>query len=372
MENVSMRILFVWRKYDRVVGGVERMSIALMNEMAKRGHDIFLLSWDRADAVSYYEMDPRIDWKKLDEGDSNVRAGWGLRLRRALKIRKIVKKIQPDIILAFMDGVFLSVRVSVMGLGIPVAEAERCSAARFQFLSSKRYAGLIFQSLRLAKKITIQMESYKKDYPEYLHGRIVSIPNPVFQSTVQAYPEGEKGNKKYILSVGRLSYQKNYQVLLKAFAFLKNDFPEWYLRIIGEGESEADLKKMTLDLGIESHVEFLGATKNVSAAYSAAHIFCLPSLWEGFPNALAEALAHGLPAVGFSDCLGVCDLIGNENGILAKGKDDENSLAKALRRLMEDDTLRAEIGKKAKKSMQTYSPEEIFNRWEQFFIKAIG
>ncbi len=366
-----MRILFAWRKYDQVVGGVERMSIALMNEMARRGHDVFLLSWDREGATPYYEMDPRITWHKLDSGNPDRRAGWGVRIKRALKIRRFMKKSRPDIVLAFMDGVFLSVKLATLGLGVPAVEAERCSASRFKYLESGRYVGLIFQSLRLAKRITVQLESYRKDYPAYLRNRIVSIPNPVFQAEGHANPGGVPGQVKILLSIGRLSYQKNYTVLIKAFAALAPEFPEWTLKIVGDGEEKDVLINLVRDLGIKNRVEIMGAVKDVKALYGAAHLFCLPSRWEGFPNALAEALAHGLPAVGFAGCPGVSDLIGEGiNGMLARGSDNQDALAEALRSLMTDDKKRMRCGHAAVKSMEPYKPEAIFDAWERFFLQT--
>lgn len=364
-----MKILFVWRKYDRVVGGVERMSIALMNEMVRRGHDVALLSWDRAGAKTYYALDPRVDWHQLDAGNPDEKAGWGLRIKRSLAIRKIVKQIQPDVAIAFMDGVFLSVKLAVLGLHIPVVEAERCSAARFEYLSSGKYSKMIFQSLRLARNITVQLESYREDYPEYLRGRIVSIPNPVFPANGIANPAS--GNEKILLSVGRLSYQKNYSVLVKAFASLAAEFPQWQLRIVGDGEEKEQLQKLISSLGMGGRIGLVGTTDNVGDFYRGSHLFCLPSRWEGFPNALAEALAHGLPAVGFAECLGVCDLIEDgRNGLLAPGMDDPAALAGALRALMNDDAKRAEMGAEATRSMESYGPEAIFDKWEQFFLKA--
>jgi glycosyltransferase involved in cell wall biosynthesis len=365
-----MKILFVWRKYDQVVGGVERMSIALMNEMARRGHDIALLSWDREGAKSYYEMDPRIQWFKLEAQNIERKAGFLTRIKRMMKIRKIVKNYNPDIVMAFMDGAFLSVKLSVLGLDLPVVEAERCSVARFEYLRAGRFSWMIFQSLRLAKNITVQLESYRNDYPEYLRKRIVSIPNPVFEPGAYASP-GDARADKVLLSVGRLSYQKNFPVLLNAFDKLANEFPDWTLKVIGDGEDRPELEKRVAAMTHKNRVFFVGAVRDVSPHYIGAHLFCLPSRWEGFPNALAEALAHGLPAVGFQDCLGVRDLIHHEkNGLLATGMGDTDALAEALRVLMTDNIMRERMGVNAADSMKPYRPQAIFDQWENFFLRA--
>ena len=98
--------------------------------------------------------------------------------------------------------------------------------------------------------------------------------------------------------------------------------------------------------------------------YVQAHLFAIPSLWEGFPNALAEALSHGLPAVGFEDAAGVAELIrSGGGGWLAKGLGDEKALAAALDHAMADGEERAHRGKLAAQSMAVFAPEVQFDRW---------
>src|SRR5262249_23212441 len=139
-----------------------------------------------------------------------------------------------------------------------------------------------------------------------------------------------------LLSVGRLSYAKNFSVLIDTFAALTESFPDWELRIVGEGEDRGALEAQLARLpGLKGRVSLPGVYREIEEEYSAAHLFCLSSRWEGFPNALAEALAHGLPAVGFAGCDGVPDLIEpGQNGALATGNGDVVALADALAPLM--------------------------------------
>ena len=108
------------------------------------------------------------------------------------------------------------------------------------------------------------------------------------------------------------------------------------------------------------------ATADMSDIYRRASLFCMPSQWEGFPNALAEAMAHGLPAVGYRGCAGVRDLIVHgENGLLAEGNGNVQSLFETLDRLMADPMRRRRMEDAAIKSVQQYHPDLIFSRWEQ-------
>ena len=186
------------------------MSIAIMNEMAKRGHDVHLLSWDDDGATTFYPIDRAISWHKLALGNPDYKASLLMKIRRAQKTRKIVAKIKPDIAIAFQDGAFRSTRIYTMGMGLPVIAAERNAPTRFDHTSDGRRKNIIFQSLRLAKKVTVQFESYRKEYPLYLQKKIVTIPNPVKPSQNFATPSGQESKEKILLSIARLEYQKNF------------------------------------------------------------------------------------------------------------------------------------------------------------------
>ena len=143
--------------------------------------------------------------------------------------------------------------------------------------------------------------------------------------------------------------------------------------IAGDGEDRGKLEKSIAQHGLASRIKLTGATGDVERTYSQAHLFCLPSRWEGFPNALAEALSHGLPAIGFAECAGVRDLIRDgETGFLAQGNGDAATLTEALRRAMRDADLRGRMGQAAGESMRAYAPEKIFDSWEKFFENLAG
>jgi glycosyltransferase involved in cell wall biosynthesis len=254
-------------------------------------------------------------------------------------------------------------------MGIPVVAAERNAPTHFNFTSAARRRWLTFNAFRFAARILVQCQSYRELYPAYLRSNIVIIPNPVFPAERQSEPHKPTNGRFRILSVGRLSYQKNYTALINAFAPLSHAFPQWDLILVGEGEEHGDLAKLVAQHGIADRVSFAGTTKSVAESYSGSNLFCLSSRWEGFPNALAEALAHGLPCVGYADCAGVRDLIFHgENGLLATGSGNVDTLRAALQTLMSSDELRAEMGGNAALSVRRYEPSEIFNLWERTLL----
>jgi glycosyltransferase involved in cell wall biosynthesis len=275
--------------------------------------------------------------------------------------------------IAFQDGTFLATATAALGLGIPVVAAERNAPQRFDHLRAGKRRGLIFHTFRLADCITVQLDDYVEGYPLYLRSRIVSIPNPVRPAAALAGPEGMPGCTRYLLSVGRLSYQKNQSALIEAFALIVGQAPTWRLILVGAGEDEVKLKRLVSEKGLADRADFTGAVKDVERYYLDSHLFCLPSRWEGFPNALAEAMAHGLPAVGYSGCAGVGQLIANgQTGLLAEGNGSPESLAAALLPLMNDDAMRRRMGAAAAMAMSEYAPGVVFDRWEAVLGMVAG
>ncbi len=360
-----MKVLLSYRGIDNIAGGVERMMSRLLNEMSARGHDMHLLTLDQESATSYYPLDKQITWHKLALGNFNQKASWSLRLKRARAARKIIKDIKPDLILAFQDGAFISMSTYTAFTGIPIIFAERVAPQHYNFAPNGKFKKAItYTAAHLAKAITIQCEDYKPLYPKSLQAKIKTIPNPVTPAKTHASPEGKTAKRKNILCIGRVGYQKNQALLAQTFQALAPQHPDWDL--ILAGEVEPDHTPLT-----HPQIIYKGAVKDVTQLYQSAHIFCLPSRWEGFPNALAEALAHGLPAIGFTECGGVNTLIhNNENGLLASGNNNAESLKNALTELMQDSEKRKTFGKNAIKSIQPYTPQKIFDAWENLFHYA--
>jgi glycosyltransferase involved in cell wall biosynthesis len=363
-----MNILIMNRKYDGVFGGVEHMITLIINHLVQSGHTCHLLSLDTPDATIMYDIDPSVKWHKVANQDAQKKASWSERYLRFKKIRTVLQAENIDIAIGFQDGAFLSLAISALGIEIPVIAAERNAPSRFKFLKEGRFSALRFQSFRLAKYITVQCPSYVTDYPKYLRHKIKVIPNPVFKKDVPIKKQKKQSDTKIILSVGRFSYQKNYGVLIAAFSQLSTEFPDWNLVLVGDGEDRETLENLALELKVEERVIFAGYQKDPSSFFTNSDIFCLPSRWEGFPNALAEAMSHSVPSVGFRDCAGVSDLIDHEQtGYLAEGNENKDSLENALRVLMANNGIRKKIGENAYKKLDAYEPIKTLNMWNTLF-----
>jgi glycosyltransferase involved in cell wall biosynthesis len=370
-----MKLMFSVRAMQNVAGGVQRMCNAIMSEMVARGHEVHLLTWDATDARSFFPIASDVQWHKLGVGHPGVKATPLTMLRRARRVRTVVKRYRPDLIMGFQEGQFRAIKLYTAGLGVPVIAAERNAPTLFEHTRRGRRRRFVAnQSFRLASKVTIQCESYRSLYPAFLHDRMVTIPNPVFPAPGSATPDTPGNDGRFLLmSIGRLGYQKNFASLIRAFARIAQDRPAWDLVILGEGEARADLERLVSHEGLQGRVSLPGTVTAPDEYYRVAHLFCLPSRWEGFPNALAEALAFGLPGVGFADCAGVNELIKDEEtGLLAAGNGDPASLSVVLSRLMDDPERRRRMGAAAIEAMRAYDPDRMMDLWEQTFRDCVA
>jgi glycosyltransferase involved in cell wall biosynthesis len=190
-----------------------------------------------------------------------------------------------------------------------------------------------------------------------------SMPNPLpFPARGGADPSA-----KVAVAVGRLSYEKGYDLLLDAWAQAVADRPEWTLRVYGDGPERERLEQQAGTLGVAGSVRFLGPTNEVPRAMSDGSILISASRAEGFPMTLLEAMACGLPCVAADCAPGVRELIRpGQTGYLAP-PGNTDLLAERLGLLMDDQGARERMGRAALSLVAAYSPDEILERWENVF-----
>lgn len=358
-----LRLVFVARKFGNVAGGLERISIDLMNEMVRRGHTVALATWDSNDAEAHYPLDSKIQWLKLNIGDPHKPAGMAIVAARMSRFRDFVSDFKADVILGFQSGAALFSNVATLGMRTKVIASERVSPDMWRYVRTGFTNKLTdIYSLILANRITVQFPGYIEKYPRILRKKIVAIPNPVFAADM-TNRDVSGSREKIVLYVARLCFQKNQGLLIDAFARIAPSFKDWKLVLVGDGEHDRTLRDRVARLGLADRVVFCGAVKNVSAWYRSADLVGCPSLFEGFPNALAESLSWGLPSIGLKDTLGVNCLIENGvNGILVDPTVD--AFANGLAALMGDEDRRAQMARNARCISSMYAPEKSYDLWE--------
>jgi glycosyltransferase involved in cell wall biosynthesis len=284
--------------------------------------------------------------------------------------------VKPDIALAMMDKANILLAMATLGLpGLVALGSERVHPPQLPLSP-------LWDSLRSywygRLKAVIALTSESRDWL-LVNTRVkdvVVIPNaalwPLPTLAPQLIPETiVPGGSKILLAVGRLCEQKGFDMLIEAFAGLANQDPDWVLVILGEGPLRATLAGQIKRHGLEGRIHLAGRAGNVGDWYGAAEVYVMSSRFEGFPNTLAEALAHGLPAVSFDCDTGPRDIIRHELDGLLVPRGDVAALRAALKRLMDDEVLRQQIAERALDARERFSMEKISGMWEGLFLEVL-
>ena len=322
-----MNLLIFSRKFGGVVGGVERMVLTLAEQMSARGHIVTVVSLDSHNAQPFYSWPSNVAWIKLGIGDPDNKASLETRFKRLFALRKLLYRLKIDTVVGFQIGSYALLKLASLGVGVRTVAAERNAPTLFDFIRHGKYKRFVANLiLNTADAVSVQLESNKFFYPKILRSKIFITPNPIRAPDQCKSIRSNATKPKIILYVGRVTFQKNIEVLIEAISTLKE---KPMLRIVGDGDSLDTVISLAERLKVET--EYFPFSQDLSSIYLEADVFCLPSRWEGFPNVVGEALAHGLPVVGFHGCAGISSLVENfKSGVIASGNDDPIALSVAL------------------------------------------
>jgi sugar transferase (PEP-CTERM/EpsH1 system associated) len=297
----------------------------------------------------------------------------------SLKLRRLFKEEKPDIVHTHNTQPFIDGTVGAMLAGVPVR--IHTDHAR-DFPDKRRYMYAEYVLSHFVDRIVAVSNHTKQNLVRFEHideDRIDVIPNGIdgdkYEVTIDRskkmreldIPEG----KGPILGIGvRLSNQKGITYLLRAMKSLSVDLPNAVLLIAGEGELRDRLEKEAIALGIGENVRFLGARLDINEILKILDVYVLPSLWEGMPLVLLEAMAASLPIVA-TDVGGNADVvIDGQNGFLVK-PGDIRSLYLSLRTVLENQELRARFSKSSyDRYRQRFHVGAMINGYETLYAKC--
>ncbi|MEM8595107.1 MAG: glycosyltransferase [Pseudomonadota bacterium] len=358
------KIVFYSPAQSSIRGGAERITAYLARYLEAQGYQVEILTRGTGPERSLYPVGPHC--RVLHIALNDIRA-----------LRRQIAASAPDALVVMASGsVVATLLLATIGLGIPVMLSERAfpeNSRQQDWVPQLRpFYSLVYA---VANRPAVQLPSFRRCFPWLMRFKIRTLPNPVFPMPVPETSTDATGagrpppREKLVVCLARINLpQKRQDVLLCAFARLSERFPDWRLELWGDANptDQFELSKLIEEFGLAERVSVIGSTRDVQAVLARASVFAFPSLYEGFPNALAEALAAGVPAVGFAACPGTNELIlDGENGFLAAPDGDPAAFAEALGRIMGDETLRQRLAQNCVESVRPYAPEQVLALWKR-------
>ena len=351
-------------------GGAERQLTHLANQLAEEGDRIAVATWASPEIADRYRLSEAIDRIHLRKREPR-----GGRLARALgtaidwlRLVALIRRLKPDAIVSFSDASNILAAGAAGATGRPAVLSIRSNPdAVFQM--NPHWRRLALAAYR--RSVVVAQTEAVADWCRRHGARAVRVVPNMLRG---AMPEGRSMPQRLplVASVGSLFGYKGHDVLLRAFAEVKRSHPQWRLTILGEGPERNALERLADELGVREQVSLPGYAEDVNAILAEAGIFVLSSRFEGFPNALVEAMAMGTAPIS-TDCdFGPRDIIADgEDGLLVP-VDDVEALAAALDRLMDDAGLRERLARQAPLVRARYSAEQVTARWRKAIDSAIG
>ncbi len=338
-------------------GGAERVIAQLANYLVSKGNACTIVTLEEdpvryalAESVTVTCVPERFSSKLID------------RIDRYARIRKYLKSIRPGVVLTMPEEVGIYATLAMVGSGIPVVVSERNNPWIMPDVKITRM--LRAPAYLFAKGLIFQTEMAKSFFPRSIQKKGIVLPNPVDASRIPTQYQGER--RKVIVGAGRLHPQKNFSLLIKAFARFHRIHPEYQLVIWGDGELRSVLEEQIRDLKLKSAVFLPGRNDHLLEEIRDCAMFVLSSDYEGSPNVLIEAMCMGMPVIS-TDCPsgGPKELIRNgENGLLV-AVGDEIALSEAMLRMTDTQFTRGQAVA-AYESRKILTSSKVFENWETY------
>jgi GalNAc-alpha-(1->4)-GalNAc-alpha-(1->3)-diNAcBac-PP-undecaprenol alpha-1,4-N-acetyl-D-galactosaminyltransferase len=361
-------------------GGAERVLATMANHWAAHGWPITLVTLD-ATTGDCLRVHPRVERIGLDAMATSAGPYAALvnNVRRLARLRSAIRASRPHAVISFTSPMTVLAIGACRAERVPVIVSERVDPSQHRL--SPAWAALRRIAYPRASAVVVQTPEVRRWGEGFLRPENIHvIPNPASADTLaEALPfDGAPGPRPRrhvtptVLAVGRLDPQKGFDLLIRAFAACHNAHPQWRLRILGDGPERARLEALSWNLGVRAAIELAGRVPTAALALRESELFVLSSRYEGFPNALLEAMAAGLPVIA-TDCpSGPRHIVRDGiDGVLVP-RENVDALAHAMRALMADPQRRQDLGARATEVVTRFSVERIMAEWERVLQRVAG
>jgi GalNAc-alpha-(1->4)-GalNAc-alpha-(1->3)-diNAcBac-PP-undecaprenol alpha-1,4-N-acetyl-D-galactosaminyltransferase len=361
-------------------GGAERVMSALANHWAEQGHEISLITLS-SDTEDFYAISSNVRRLGLDlmgPSAGYLQAIWRnvVRLR---SLRKSILGVRPDCVVSFTDKTNVLVLLAMSGSSVPVVVSERVDPRQYPIgriwsclrkLLYRRASGLVVQT----EELRVWAESHVPG------GRVHVVPNPV-RNWPQNLSQGGDALEcpvpaPYVLAMGRLTHQKGFDLLIEAFAEVvlrRGARGSWSLAILGEGEWRGKLDDLVSRVGLSGRVRLPGVVRDPERWLQHAGLFVLSSRYEGYPNALLEAMASGVACVSYACSTGPSEILSDGvDGRLVRPVGSVAQLADAMAELMDDPDARQRLALAARQTAEGFAIQRVGDRWLSVLSLAAG
>lgn len=349
-------------------GGAERVFINLAQFFQEEGYRVVMVTQYQKE--NEYNLPDKIPRVISDIGEDEVSASRVVNFfRRLNKLHAIWKRERPDIVLSCIGKNNFMAVVTTMGTGAkPVVSVVGEAKEEYPTRQMRMLADFLFSR---AAGIILQTERSRAFFCKKAGRKAVILPNSLNPDFIRPRYEGER--EKKIVSVGRMDANKNHEMQVRAFAALKDHYPDYELVIYGDGELRPDLEALAALLGVSGRVALPGVVQDVAGRIERASLFLLTSYSEGVSNALIEALALGIPVIATDvPSGGTEELVADGVNGLVIPAGDQKALEAAMDRLLGDAAYADGLGREAAKIQERLAPGRVNAMWKAYFEEIIN